>query len=176
MAMVGGKMVMDVTLPPGAEKAGRVNKIIMQMGTSDPMEMPLEGGQDRQFTKPDPKKLVGKESIKVQAGTFKTKHYRETSPEGDTYDFWVTDSVLPLGLVKLTGEQKSNAAMKGGFSFELTATGKGAKVQITKPPKPFDQAALMKQITGGRADGAPGASGPGAGAPGGAPAGGVPKN
>ena len=43
--------------------------------------------------------------------------------------------------------------------FELTALGKDAKAQITKPPKPFDQAALMKQMMG--------ASGTGAGTPGG---------
>jgi hypothetical protein len=165
MAMIGGKMVMSMTLPPGAEKAGRVSKLVMQMGTADPMEMPLENGQDRQFTKPDPKTMVGKEKVTVRAGSFKTKHYREKTSAGDTYDFWVADGVLPLGLVKLSGEQKENPAMKGGFKFELVAQGKDAKPQITKPPKPFDQATLMQQVTGGRAGGAaPPAAGP-AGAP-----------
>jgi hypothetical protein len=164
MAMVGGKMVMSMTLPPGAEKAGRVSKLVMQMGTADPMEMPLENGQDRQFTKPDPKRLVGSEKIEVRGGSFKTKHYREKTAAGDTYDFWVNDGVLPLGLVKLSGEQKANPAMKGGFKFELLARGKDAKAQITKPAKPFDQGALMKQITGG---------GPGAAPPAGAPQGGA---
>jgi hypothetical protein len=54
--------------------------------------------------------------------------------------------------------------MKGGFKFELLARGKDAKPQITKPAKPFDQGALMKQITGG---------GPGAAPPAGAPQGGA---
>jgi hypothetical protein len=161
MAMVGGKMVMSMTLPPGAEKAGRVSKLVMQMGTADPMEMPLENGQDQQFTKPDPKRLVGTEKIEVRGGSFKTKHYREKTAAGDTYDFWVNDGVMPLGLVKLSGEQKENPSMKGGFKFELLARGKDAKPQITKPAKPFDQGALMKQITGGRAGGAP----PGGAAP-----------
>jgi len=163
MAMVGGKMLMSLKLPPG-ENGGRVSKMIMQMGASDPMEMPLPEGSERQFTRPDPKNLVGRETIKVRAGSFKTKHYREQSGEGDTYDFWVSDRVLPLGLVKLSGEQKQNPAMKGGFRFELSATGKDARPQVTKPPKPFDQAALMKQISGGMSGG-----GPAPGAPGGAP-------
>ena len=77
--------------------------------------------------------------------------------------------MLPIGLVKLEGEQKQNPALKGGFRFELTATGKDAKPQITKAAKPFDQAALMKQATGGGAGpgaGGPGAAGPGAAGPG----------
>jgi hypothetical protein len=158
MAMVGGKMVMQVTLPPGGEKAGRVSKMVMQLGANDPMEMPVGAGQDRQFTKPDPKTLVGSEKITVRGGSFKTKHYREKTPAGDAFDFWVNESVLPLGLVKLTGEQKDNPTLKGGFKFELTASGKDAKQQITKPSKPFDPATLMKQAS------------PGGGAPGGAPA------
>jgi hypothetical protein len=167
MAMVGGKMTMSMTLPAG-EKGGKVSKLMMQLGTGDPMEMPLDNGQDRQFTKPDPKKLVGTEKIEVRGGSFKTKHYREKTATGDTYDYWVNDGVLPLGLVKLSGEQKENPAMKGGFKFELVGRGKDAKQQITKPAKPFDQAALMQQVTGGRAGGA----GPGGAAPSGqAPAG-----
>jgi hypothetical protein len=163
MAAVGGKMVMDMTLPPGAEKAGRVGKMVVQLGANDPMEMQLGAGQSQQFTKPDPKSLVGTETIKVRAGSFKTKHYREKSPQGDTYDFWIDDKALPLGLVKLEGEQKHNPAFKGGFRFELLATGKDAKPQITKPARPFDQAALMKEAMGGA--GAPPATAPAPAAP-----------
>ena len=68
--------------------------------------------------------------------------------------------MLPLGLVKVEVEQKSNPQIKGKVSLELAATGKDAKPAITKPPKPFDQAALMQQMMRPRRAGA----GAGAGA------------
>jgi hypothetical protein len=162
LALARRKVRVSMTVPPGAEKAGRVSRMVMQVDAADPMEMPLDGGQDKQFTRPDPKAMVGKEKVAVRAGSFKTRHYRDKTPTGDTYDYWVADGVLPLGLVELKG----NPAMMGGFSFELIAQGKDAKAQITKPTKPFDQAALMQQLTGGLA--APGAAAPAA--PGGAAA------
>jgi hypothetical protein len=156
MAMAGGKMTMQMTMAPGAEKEGKIQKMVMQMGANDPMELPVNAGQ-QQFAKPNPKTLVKEESITTKAGTFKTKHYRDKTPTGDTVDYWVSDKVQPLGLVKMEAEQKQNQAIKGPVKFELTSTGKGAKMTITKPAKPFDPAALM----GGGA-GKPGA---GAGAP-----------
>jgi hypothetical protein len=171
MAMVGGKMLMSMTIAPGADKGGRVTKLVMQMGSADPMEMPLENGQDKQFTKVDPKAMVGKEKLTVRAGSFKTKHYREKTPAGDKFEYWIADGVLPLGLVKLTGEQKDNPAMKGGFKFELAAQGKDAKAQITKPAKPFDQAALMRQVTGAQGGAPPAGAAPAA--PAAAPGGGA---
>ena len=75
--------------------------------------------------------------------------------------------MLPLGLVKLEGEQKQNPQIKGRLRFELAATGKDAKQPITKPAKPFDQAALMQQMMGGAGAGARAArrAGGGAGRP-----------
>jgi hypothetical protein len=142
MAMAGGKMVMQMTMAPGGEKEGKVQKMVMQMGANDPMELPVNAGQ-QQFAKPNPKTLVKEESITTKAGTFKTKHYRDKSPTGDTIDYWVSDKVQPLGLVKMEAEQKQNPNIKGPVKFELTGTGKGAKISITKPAKPFDAAALM---------------------------------
>ena len=166
MAQAGGKVVVQMTLPSG--KDAHPTKMVMQMGTNDPMEMPSTMASQGRFTKPDPKKLVKSESVTVKAGTFKTKHYRDKTPQGDTFDFWVADNVPPLGLVKMTGEQNSNPMMKGPFSFELIATGKDAKASITKPPKPYDQQALLKQMMAGHG----GAGGPPAG--GGAPSGATP--
>ena len=68
----------------------------------------------------------------------------------------------PFGLVKVEVEQKNNPQIKGKLVFELTAQGKDAKPLITKPAKPFDQAALMQQMMA--------ASGAGKGAPPPAPA------
>lgn len=158
MAAAGGKMTLQMTLAPGGEKEGKVQKMLMQIGAGDPMEFPVSPGQ-QQFSKPNPKTLVKEESVTVKAGTFKTKHYRDKTPTGDTVDYWVSDKVLPLGLVKMEAEQKQNAAIKGPVKFELAGTGKGAKPAITKPAKPFDQTAMMQQMMGGAKPGA------GAGAP-----------
>jgi len=73
----------------------------------------------------------------------------------------VADNVPPFGLVKVAVDQKSNPQVKGTSTFLVTAIGKDAKSTITKPPKPFDQATLMKQMMGG--------AGAGGAGPGGAP-------
>lgn len=160
MMAAAGKMVMQMTLAPGQE--GAVKKMVMQLGAGDPMDMPVEMSGGKPFTKPNAKGLLGSETIKVAAGSFKTKHYRDKTPQGDKLDYWVIDSVPPFGLVKVEVEQKNNPQIKGKLVFELTAQGKDAKPLITKPAKPFDQASLMQQMMA--------ASGAGKGAPPPAPA------
>ena len=160
VAMTGGKVITDMVLVPGKDKSGQVKKMVFQMGANDPMEMPQ--GAEQKFAKPDPKTLVGPETLKVKAGTFKTKHYRDKTSTGDTVDYWIDDHVPPIGLVKLEGEQKQNPAIKGPIRFELMATGKDAKQLITKPAKPFDPGALQKQATQGGAASGPGAAPPAA--------------
>jgi hypothetical protein len=167
VAQAGGKVIIQMTIPSGKDL--HPAKMVMQMGNNDPMEMAGAMAQGGRFTKPDPKKLVKAETITVKAGTFKTKHYRDKTEQGDQFDFWVADSVPPLGLVKMTGEQNSNPQAKGPFSIELTGTGKGAKASITKPVRPYDQQALIREIMAAQGGGAGGPP------PGGAPAGAPPS-
>ena len=156
MAAKAGNVVTQMTLPPGS--TGNVQKGVLQVGTNDPMEMPMDAAQSHQFAKPDPKTLVKEETIKVAAGSYKTKHYHDKTPQGDTIDFWVTESVAPIGLVKIEMTQKSNPMITGPIKMELTAVGKDAKPIITKKAKPFDQPALMKEMMAG--SGAPGGGAP----------------
>ena len=168
-----GKMTMKMVLAPdpiAAEKP--VKQLIMQMGGQDPMEMPLTlpGAPQQKFEKPDPKKLVAKEDIKVAAGSFKASHYRDNTPTG-TVDIWINEGVNPLGIVKVVSKPKPGATGPGGqpvppVTMELSARGKDAKSAITKPPKPFDATAFM----GGMGGPPPGAAskGPGAAPPPGA--------
>jgi hypothetical protein len=161
VAMMGGKMTMQMVLVPnpiGSDKP--ITKAVMQVGDRDPMEMPLgsPGMSAPKFQKPDPKKLVGKEELKVLAGTFKTSHYRDVSDRG-TVDAWVSDQVPPLGMVKVTTTPKPGTAGPGGqpmppVTMELMARGKDAKAQITKPAKPFDPNAFGG-MHGGPPPGAP---------------------
>jgi len=155
MMAAAGKMVMHMELAPGADASAK--KVVMQLGSGDPMEMPLEMSGNKPFTKPNPKSLVGPETIKTETGSYKTKHYKEKTPQGDKIDFWVSESVPPLGIVKIEVEQKSNPQIKGNLVFELIGMGKDATAAVTKPAKPFDQAKLMQQMMGAAAGGGAGA-------------------
>jgi len=160
MMASAGKMVMHMELAPGADAS--IKKMVMQVGAADPMQLPPEMADKKPFTKPNPKSLVGSETIKTASGSFKSKHYREKTPEGDKVDFWVNETATPLGLVKIEVDQKNNPQIKGKLSFELTGLGKDATALVTKPAKPFDQAALMQQLMTASGGGNPGAGKPAA--------------
>jgi len=143
MAMMGGKMTMKLVMDPDPTSAAKpVKQVIMQVGDQDPMLAP-DTMPAQKYSKPDPKALVGKETIKVAAGSFKTEHYRAKSEQG-TFDVWVSEAAPPTGLVKLTtsGAQAGGQPMPG-MTMELAALGKGAKPTITKAPKPFDPQKMM---------------------------------
>jgi hypothetical protein len=166
MAMQGGmppgapdKMTLQMTLVPSPTTTSKpVKRLLMQIGDMDPMEMPLDMPQmaDQRFEKPDPKKLVGKETIKVAAGSFSTGHYRDNVPQG-TIDTWVSETIPPLGLIKMTLTPKAGASGPGGpipaMSLELSSKGAGAKKGITKEAKPFNPA--MLGMPGGGPGGGP---------------------
>ncbi len=157
LSMAGGKMIVQTVIDADQGKEKPVKRVIMQIGDNDPMEMPVDNKQQTQFHKPDPKSFVKEESVKVVAGTFKAKHYREKTPSGDPFDFWVSADVPPFGIVKVDAIQKHGAGpAQGPVHFELTALGKDAKMMITKPAKPFDQGALVGQLMGGAAKGSGG--------------------
>jgi hypothetical protein len=125
--------------------------MVIQFGNETPMLAPPETAAQK-FQLPDEKKAVGKEELKVAAGTFKTTHYRDKNEMG-TVDIWVNEGVAPLGIVKvLTTPQVDKSAPEAmqipAATMELTATGKGAKPAITKKPRPFD-AKKMQGLVGG---------------------------
>lgn len=139
--MMGGKMTIQMTLAPDPTTAAKpVQKVVMQPEGKDPMIMPSEAPSPK-FEKPDPKKLVGKETVKVPAGSFPTKHYRSSEDRG-VVDMWLTETVSPLGMVKMTVTPKAGSPVPP-VSLELSEQGKDAKSAITKAPKPFDPASLM---------------------------------
>lgn len=157
LSMAGGKMTVQTIVDADQSKDKPVKRVIMQIGDNDPMEMPVDNKQQTQFHKPDPKSLVKEETVKVAAGTFKTKHYREKTPSGDPFDFWVSSDVPPFGIVKVEADQKRAAGpAQGPVHFELTALGKDAKMTVTKPAKPFNQGEMVGQLMGGAGKGSGG--------------------
>jgi hypothetical protein len=143
MAMMGGKMTVKMVRDPDPTNAAKpVKQVIMQLGDQDPMLAP-DNMPAQKFNKPDPKTVVGKETIKVAAGSFKTTHYRNKTAQANV-DLWVSEDVPPMGLVKLVLEP---GAQQPGMTMELQSSGKGAKPTITKPAKPFDPKAMMGGMT-----------------------------
>jgi hypothetical protein len=150
LSMAGGKMIVQTVVAADQSTDKPVKRVVMQIGDNDPMEMPVDNKQQTQFHKPDPKSFVKEETVKVAAGSFKTKHYREKTPSGDPFDFWVSPDVPPFGIVKVEAQQKHAAGpAQGPVHFELTALGKDAKMVLTKPAKPFDQGQMVGQLMGG---------------------------
>lgn len=143
LAMMGGKMTMKVVMDPDPTTAAKpVKQAVMQIGDQEPMLAP-DTMQAQKYSKPDPSTLVGKETIKVAAGSFKTAHYRNKTEQGAA-DVWVSEDVLPTGLVKLvTPPMQAGGQQVPGMTMELAATGKGAKPSITKAPGPFDPQKMM---------------------------------
>jgi hypothetical protein len=123
-----------VLAPDPLNTSKPVKQMIMQLGDQDPMEAPADSPQmqGQKFEKPDPKKLVGKENLKVPAGSFATSHYRDVHDQA-TVDFWVSEALPPLGLVKMTVTPKPGAQAPK-VSFELSAKGSDAKATVTKKP------------------------------------------
>jgi hypothetical protein len=117
---------------------------VFQVGDQDPMESPEIGPAQQPYPAVDPKKLIGTEMIRVRVGSYRAKHYRYRTAYGEVVDYWIDDSVAPIGLIKLEAEQKQHAGFRAGFKFELVAVGSGAIAQVTKRARPFDAKLLQK--------------------------------
>jgi len=133
-----GNMVMKIlTVPDGANTS--IAKMIMQMGSRPPMEMPTQMTQMAQGAHQKATDIrseaddVGSESVTVPAGTFSCEHYRMKDGSGD---FWISDKISPYGLIKQQGKNDS---------MVLTKVVTDAKDQITGTPVPFNPAAMMGQ-------------------------------
>jgi hypothetical protein len=131
------KMVLRFLLEADPKKE-RVRQSIIQLGNNDPMELPPGSGQ---FT--PPRKLVGSATVKVPAGSFSTKRYRDKAKDGSVMEVWVSDQAPPFGIVKLVGQALEG---KNPVTMELSARGTDAKPAITKPPQPFNQEVLAGQM------------------------------
>jgi len=113
------------------------------------------GGRMRgaRFLKPDPKSLVGKESVKVAGGSFEAQHYKTEGPRGGIINYWLAKDAGPFGLVKLEWDRPAGED-DAKVVVELASKGKGAKPELTKPAKPFDPEAMRARFN--RGGGAPG--------------------
>ncbi len=108
---------------------GQVKRLIVKTAGQPAMEFPVMQAQG--FPQTDLKqtaKLVGHEQITTSAGTFACDHY-QVQEQGGPADVWVTPSVSPYGLVKLTSS---------GMTLTLAKVVKEAKSRITETPQKLD--------------------------------------
>ena len=72
-------------------------------------------------------KLVGVDTVSVARRGRSARSTTATAPSyGEQVDFWIDDSVGPIGLIRLEAEQKQHPTIRAGFKFELVATGNDA--------------------------------------------------
>jgi len=148
MMAAGGKVTVKVVLGHDLSRSDRVKKVVMQLSNNTPMEMQAGAVVPKdQFTKLDPKKLVGKQDVLVPAGTFKAKHYRDRGVDGGTLELWVSEAAPPFGIVKMQGQVAQGPGTPSmPLVIELESTGRDARPQITRTAEPFDPAKLQAQV------------------------------
>jgi hypothetical protein len=138
MSMTGGPMGAMVTkMLTVMDAAGTtMSRMIMQMGSRPPMEMPSQmthaSTQQPMGDIKSQAELVGTESVTTPAGTFACEHYKMKDGSGDT---WVSAKVLPMGVVKHTGKDSSMLLVK---------TMSDEKDKIVGTPQPFNPGAFAQ--------------------------------
>ena len=141
----GDKTIFATVFAPVPEGGVQVVSNVFQVADDEPMQSPPVPPAAQPYPRVDPGKLVGVDTITVRVGTFRAKHYRDRTTYGEQVDFWIDDSVGPIGLIRLEAEQKQHPTIRAGFKFELVATGNDAVAQIARPARPFDAALLKKR-------------------------------
>lgn len=70
---------------------------------------------------------IGVETVEIAAGTTKATHYR-VSNNGQTVDYWISDSAKPLGLVMLISKSEKNPQQN--YGIELLRLVENVKARI----------------------------------------------
>jgi hypothetical protein len=141
----GDKTIFTTVFAPAPEGGVQVVSNVFQVADDQPMQSPPLPPGEQPYPRVDPRTLVGVDTITVRVGTFRAKHYRDRTPYGEQVDFWIDESVGPIGLIRLEAEQKQHPTVRAGFKFELVATGNDAVAQVAGPARPFDDALLKKR-------------------------------
>lgn len=90
-----------------------------------------EGVQLQDFLFSDGKEItkdfIANEKVELLAGTIEAKHYRKIH-DGQVVDFWISDKVKPIGLVKLISKSKN--VKTNNYSISLKSLIKNVKATI----------------------------------------------
>ena len=138
----GEKLLTRSVVTSDPTRDAGIKKVVLQIGDSDPMELPVEGNEsDRwgpRWIKPEPGTLIGTETVKVAAGTFKAEHHRVEGKVAQTVDYWIAKGPGPYGLIKMEMDYGGAESDRSRIVvLELVAHGNGAKPELTRPAQPF---------------------------------------
>jgi hypothetical protein len=111
-------------------KPSRIKRVIVQSGTSQPLELPMKSGQKlmnvylrkRSGAKTKDHGVV---TLKVAAGTFQARHYSWKDTSGQTVHEWTSRKAGIWGLVRFRSSR---------FRMELIGQGRGARSRIRGIP------------------------------------------
>jgi hypothetical protein len=127
-ASMGQMISKSLTVLDGQDTV--VSRVIMQMGSRPPMELPEQMTKMRSQKQPadirDKADDLGSESVTTPAGTFTAEHYKMKDGSGE---MWVSPKAGPWGLVKMQGKDSS---------MVLTKVITDAKDKITGTPQPMN--------------------------------------
>lgn len=117
----------------------RVLKTVLQPPGHQPVVIPGKRGAaqlPKMRVGPDPKaKRVGKERVKVAAGTFTAVHYRSVDAKGRVTELWSSEQVPGWPMIK---------ARTPEVVLELAGHGDGARTQIVGKPGKLDERLLKR--------------------------------
>lgn len=111
-------------------------KVVLQRPGAPPMDMTamMTGSREPiKFTDVHTYQDVGSESVTTPAGTFSCEHYKAKDGSGES---WVSEKVVPFGLVKSQGRSST---------MTLVKVVTDAKDKITGTPQAFDPMKMIPQ-------------------------------
>ena len=131
-----GKVISKMLVSGSPDDTKNVKRMVVKSGDQPAMEMPVQmmpssadQGQKGKLTD------KGTETIKVPAGTFKTRHMQyQDGP--DIVDIWVSKDISPYGIVKSQSKD---------FEMVLLGNGTGATTLITETPQKLEMPQLPER-------------------------------
>jgi hypothetical protein len=121
---------------------------IVQVGDTQPMQMDVdraEAGRGFRLAARDPR--FRREEVVVPGGHFTCEHHRMALDASRGFDFWIAPGVFPTGIARFEEwSQGGNGVRLVQETWELLETGRGAKPAVTRPARPFDQPAFVRQF------------------------------
>ena len=130
-----GRKTERIMLSADPASYGKVIPPMLEVSQGSPAHAyPILWVDVQPFILSDAKTLVGEEQTTVAAGTYKTLHYQFVNTTGTVQrDWWLSDSVAPLGLVKVVTTSKNTRTASPPmwvFAIELAATGTDHRPRI----------------------------------------------
>lgn len=120
-----GQIEVQMKYEPAGPDAWKIAAGKMKMGTQTMDLPPAQIAKSGQVKKnAEIGKLIGLESVKTPVGTFPCKHYRKTVQDQTgaslDVDIWMSDKVLPAGMVKSIAKAKGLEVVLAAIGTDAT--------------------------------------------------------